>query len=277
MARSQRASRRRKGTLGRVAEAVKQAGKGKADFLKLEDGDIKYVRVLDVGEDFKDAFVHRVPMERDDGSTYHADVPCLDQDGDGTPCPGCKDDLDRRYKFWTNVILRGDPDADDKDDRKDRVVIWSSGITVAKRLDKLDARHGLGTRDLEVEREGSTMKNTKYEIEFADDEAVELTTADRKLTEKKYDLSRYYKPPAFDDFYTPPGERDGEDKGDVGDASLKRNAFKRRRKKEEDEDDRPRRRRSTRSSSSAKEGLKGFGAKSAPKKNQKTNVRRRRG
>ena len=31
---------------------------------------------------------------------------CLDQNDDGTPCPGCRDDLERRYKFWCRVIER---------------------------------------------------------------------------------------------------------------------------------------------------------------------------
>lgn len=278
--------RRRKksgGSLGRVAEAAAKQGKGKAQFLKLDDGEVAVVRVLDTGDDFEDCYCHRVQMEREDGSSYYADVPCLDQDEKGLPCPGCKEDLRRSYKFWTNVIVRGDEDADEKEAQKDRIMIWSSGITIAKRLDKLDARHGLENRDIEVEREGSTMKNTKYEIEWATDENEPLTDEDLELAKQKYDLKRYSKIPEFDDFFVPPGQREGNDDDDPGEASLKRGSgFKARKRKgkSDDDDDEPKRTttRRRKSSTSSKPALKGFGGKESSSKSSstKTTVRRRR-
>lgn len=271
---SRKSGRRRSGGLGRVSEAASRQ-KGKRKWLKLDDGDVVVVRVLDTGEDFKDAYVHRVQMERDDGSTYYADVPCLDQDEKGKPCPGCKDDIDRRYKFWCNVIVR---DWEDEDTGKvsDALMIWGSGITIAKRLDKLEARHGLANRDIEVERQGSTMKNTKYEIEWATDENVPLSDEDKKLAEDKSDLTRYVKPPEFDDFYTPPGERNKDDEDDVGEQSLKRNTFKRRTAAAGEKKTATRKRSTSSKPAEKPQGLKGFGPKKpdvSPVK--KTTVRRR--
>lgn len=264
---------RKSGGLGRVAQAASRQ-KGKRKWLKLDDGDVVTLRVVDTGEDFKDAYVHRVQMEREDGSTYYADVPCLDQDEKGKPCPGCKDDIDRRYKFWTNVIVR---DWEDEETGKvgDVLMVWGSGITIAKRLDKLDARHGLINRDIEVERQGSTMKNTKYEIEWATDENVPLSDADRELIKDKADLTRYVKPPEFDDFYKPPGERNKDDDENVGEQALKRNTFKRRTEKSGEKQTSVRRRTSS-SSKPKPTGLAGFGpnkSESTPAK--KTTVRRR--
>lgn len=263
-----RKGRPKSGGLGKVADAASKQ-KGKAEWLKLDDGDVAVIRVLDTGKDFKDAYVHRVEMETDEGKTYYADVPCLDQDDTGTPCPGCKDDIDRRYKFWTNVIVRGD------DGEADKLMIWSGGITIAKRLDKMDARYGIGERDIEVEREGKKMNDTKYEIEWADEEDTPLSDDDKALAEKKHDLNRYAKPPEFDDFYVPVRERNKDD-DDVGDKSVKRgSAFKRRQK--EDDDDAGERKTASRRRSSSKAskpaGLSGFGKSSSSSK--KTTVRRR--
>jgi len=267
-------NKRRSGGLGRVAAAAAKQ-KGKAQWLKLDDGDVVTVRVLDTGEDFKDAYVHRTQMEREDGSTYYADVPCLDQDEKGIPCPGCKDDLDRRYKFWTNVIVREWEDEAGK--VADTLMIWSGGITIAKKLDKMDARHGLINRDIEVEREGSTMKNTKYEIEWAQDANTPLSDEDKKLAEQKHDLTRYVKPPEFDEFYVPPGERNrGDD--DSGEKSLKRGSAFKRRKKDDDDDDgeRTTSTRRPKPSSPKPAGLKGFGNKGQSTGSaKKTTVRRR--
>lgn len=271
---ARRKQRKRSGGLGRVSEAASRQ-KGKRKWLKLDDGDVVTLRVVDTGEDFKDAYVHRVQMEREDGSTYYADVPCLDQDEKGVPCPGCKDDLDRRYKFWANVIVR---DWEDEETGKvaDSLMVWGSGITIAKRLDKLEARHGLINRDIEVERSGSTMKNTKYEIEWATDENAPLSDADRELIKDKADLTRYVKPPEFDDFYKAPGDRNkDEDDEDVGSQALKRNTFKRRAAKEGAKQ--TSRRRAVPSSKPKPKGLTGFGPKAAPESNpaKKTTVRRR--
>src|SRR3954467_5337894 len=150
---------RRSGGLGRVAEA---AGKQKGVvWLKLDDGDEVQLRVI--ASQFKDAYTHRVPItvEDDKGKSreYNADVPCLDQDDEGVPCPGCKDNIDKRYKFWVPVIVR---DWQDEATGKvsDVLMVWSQGVTVGKKLDKLNAKRGLEKRDILLEREGSKMNDT---------------------------------------------------------------------------------------------------------------------
>src|SRR4051794_6825832 len=91
--------------LGNVESNIKKsAGRyKKAGWVKMDDGESTVVRVVDVGKDFRDGFVHVVEFKGQRG-TFTRDVMCLDQDDDGTPCPGCRDDLERRYKFWTRVI-----------------------------------------------------------------------------------------------------------------------------------------------------------------------------
>lgn len=226
------------GGLGHVAKAAQRAKERSRSkkWLRIDDGEIATLRILDRGEEFRDAYVHRVPFEREDEKTgkvytYHSDVPCLDQDEDGTPCPGCRDDLERRYKFWANCIVRDWKEEDDSEP-KDTLMILAGGIRLGQALDKKDARCPLDERDIEIEREG-VKKNTKYTVEWAEDsERAELSSADRKLAEGKHDLSRYSKPPEFDDFYKSPSERfkgdDSDDDTDRGSESVRRgSAFRR--------------------------------------------------
>jgi hypothetical protein len=278
-----RSKRRAKsGGLGRVAKAASNQGKGKIQWVKWDDGDVRVLRVLDVGEDFKDAYVHRVKFTGKDGEDKYIDVPCLDQDDKGVPCPGCKKELDRRYKFWTNVIVRGDEEADDSEEREDRVMVWSSGITIAKVLDKMAARHSLDMRDIEVEREGKKMKDTKYDIEWADEEDVPLTDEDRELAKKRYDVARYTQAPEYDDFFTAPWDRDDndDDDEDVAEKSQRRgSAFKRRAKQDEQDEGSERKTASRRKSSTSKPPtLKGFGktGSGSSSGNKNVTVRRRR-
>lgn len=250
---SRRSSKSTSGGLGRIDKAIesqkKRAAQRDKKWIKWEDGDTYVIRVLDVDDDFKDGFVHRVPMEND-GKKYYLDVMCLDQDEKGVPCPGCKDDLQRRYKFWTNVIVRDYED--EKGNEADTVCIWSSGITVAKLLLKKHARYGLQNRDIEVERTGSTKDDTEYSIEWADDEDTPLTKEDKKLAEKRFDLARYVRAPDYDDFYKHPKDRGDSDDGEIGEQATKRNPFSKK-KTDDDEGDKPktttRRRRSSSSTS----------------------------
>ena len=230
-------------TLGHVASAAKRADERRAAsgnrWLRIEDGEVATGRIVDVGAAFQDCYVHRVPMTRedDDGNvkTYHADVPCLDQEEKGVPCPGCKDlkKYPRRYKFWCNMIVRDWPDEDGEE--KDRIMILSGGITLARKLGKMDAKHGLRNRDIEIEREG-TGKKTKYDADWADDENTPLSDADEKLLENRHDIERYTKPPTFDDFFKPPSARDDDDDEDTATTAVKRNVLKRERSDDSDGD-----------------------------------------
>lgn len=228
-------------TLGNVAAAAKRAdeNRGGNRWLRIEDGEVVTVRVVDVGADFKDAYVHRVPMttEDDDGNekSYFSDVPCLDQDEQGVPCPGCKKNLPRRYKFWCNVIVRDHEDEDGK--TADRIMILSGGINLARKLGKMDAKHGLINRDIEIEREG-VKKKTKYDADWADDENVPLSDADEKLVEKKHNIAKYAEPPSFEDFFKPASQRGGDDDDDdTATTAVKRNVLKRERTDSDDDDE----------------------------------------
>ena len=221
--------------LGRVNEAIKRSDERRAAagrrFLKLGDGDQVVCRVLDVDDDFRDGYFHRVPMQGKKGR-YFADVPCLDQDDEGIPCPGCKDDIPKSYKFLTNVIVRDWEDEANEGKPEDVVMILKQGITMARRLNKMHQRHGLQNRDIIIEREGDDKDNTKYDIDWADDSNTPLSDADEKLAKKKHDLDRYTKPPEYDDFYKSPSERgagddDDEDQEEIGRNALNRNTFRR--------------------------------------------------
>lgn len=207
-------------SLGKVQEAANRTKD--REWLKIQDGETVVLRVLDTGEDFLDAYVHRVPVQGEKG-TYYLDVPCLDQDDKGIPCPGCKDDLPKRYKFWVNVIVRDVED--DKGKAKDKLMIWGQGITIAKRLNKMHQKHGLDNRDIEVEREGSTKDDTSYNIDWADEEDTELTADDEKIAKQRFNLTRYATPPEFDDFYKNPSERGEDSNEEIGKKALKRDAF----------------------------------------------------
>ena len=266
-------------TLGNVAAAAKRAdeNQGGNRWLKLEDGEVVTCRVVDVGADFKDAYVHRVPMttEDDDGNAkhYHADVPCLDQKEKGVPCPGCKKDIPRRYKFWCNVIVRDHEDDDGK--TEDRIMILSGGINLARKLGKMDAKHGLINRDIEIEREG-VKKKTKYDADWADDENVPLSAADEKLVERKHKIDKYAEPPDFDDFFKAPRDRaKDDDDDDTGTAARSRNVLKRERNtdSDDDDDDEPKPRRTVKKSSTTTRKSNPLSPNGAGK--SKTVVRRR--
>lgn len=204
-------------SLGKVARAKKLVDdkmSGGRKWLKLEDGETVTVRFLEEGSDFKDAYVHEVPFENEKtGKTYTLDIPCLDQEDKGTPCPGCKDELRRKYKFYVNCIVRDYPEIDDNGkvlDEKDQVMIWAGGIKAGGKLEKKHQRYGLMSRDWEITRDGVKLK-TEYDIEPSEEGAEPMSKEDKALVEKKADLTRYTVPPEFDQFYVPPRERDNLD------------------------------------------------------------------
>jgi hypothetical protein len=251
--------------LGNVEANIKKSASRfkKAGWVKIEDGGSTVVRVVDVGDDFRDGFVHPVEFSPKRGRSFTRDVMCLDQDDDGTPCPGCRDDLERRYKFWCRVIEREaeqENDAGKVTGYKDEVKILSSGKRLAGALNKKQKRHDLSMRDVEIERDGQGW-DTDYGVEWVDDKDVPLTKDEIKMIEDAgLDLDRYASIPDFDDFYELP-DRDGDsdDDDDGGERTRRRgSAFAGRKGRsqrssrngdnsdDDDDDDRPRRRRSTR-------------------------------
>lgn len=274
-------------TLGNVDENIKKSAKRfkTAGWVKVPDGESAVVRVIDVGKDFRDGFVHPVEFERKGGKTFTRDVMCLDQEDDGTPCPGCRDDLDRRYKFWARVIEREAPKENDSGKTigyEDEVKILSSGKRLVGALNKKHKKRDLSLRDIEIEREGKGW-DTDYSVEWVDEEDNPLTDEDIKLIEDSdVDLDRYTTVPDFDDFYELP-DRDDDDDEKPGERAKRGSPFAGRKKSssrskasdngDDDDDDRPRRRSSARKPS----GLAGIkAAKTAGSNAGKTTRSRRR-
>ena len=276
--------------LGNVETNIKKSASRwkKPDWVHMEDGESVVLRVVDVGKDFRDGFVHQVEFEGGKSrKSFTRDVMCLDQDDDGTPCPGCRDDLERRYKFWTRVIEREaeiENDAGKVTGYEDKVKILSGGKRLAGALNKKHKRHDLSKRDVEVERDG-TGWDTDYSVEWVDEKDVPLTKDEIKMIDASdIDLERYAYVPDFDDFYELPG-RDDEDEEDEkpGARTRRGSAFGAKSRSarssrngddsDDDEDERPRRRGRT---VKPKRGLADMRAqKAAGGKSSRPTIRRR--
>lgn len=308
MARSRRStpSPRRRGSgssnpgLGRFKEikdrqAEKRAA-GRTGWVSVsdDDEDPTLVRAWDE-ELFREGFIHQVQWDRevDDRKrpgkkktiTVRRDRFCLDQEEDGEPCPGCRDNLERRYKFWLPVIWRDAPvEVDGKTKGfKDRIALLSGGQRLGDVIDRIQRKKGIKNQDIELSKEGEGY-NVQYTGEALDKEAL---SAEDKALIKDFDaekvLDRYTEEFDFDSFYDEPWKTEGDDKDDdeddddVGERAKRRgSAFPSRsgRKSgsrssnrdeddDNDEDDRPRQRRSSRSQAGRKKpgGLANLGKK----------------
>jgi hypothetical protein len=272
-----------------VESNIKKVGKKfkTAGWIKVEDGESAIVRVIDVGADFRDGWVHPVEFSRKGRGSFTRDVMCLDQDDDGTPCPGCRDDLDRRYKFWTRAIER-EAEVENSSGKvtgyEDQVKILSGGKRLAGALNKKHKKRSLDKRDIEIERDG-TGWDTDYTVEWAEDEDSPLTRAEQKLIdESEIDLDRYASIPDFDDFYELPDRDDKDEDEDRGGRSIRRGSSFSARKSQrdsdnngdddDDDDDRPRRRSSRKLKSGG--GLADLRARKAGGNSGKPAIRRRR-
>lgn len=175
------------------------------------DGDTVQVRFLEQGDDVTLAWMHEYMV-----GNRRKYVQCLDQQEDGTACPGCEGDFKRKFQGFINVILRDapqlkrDPESkravkDDSgryvvDGYADEVFTWVQGITVFEDLADKDIKYkGLCTRDFTVQRKGK-MLSTKYNIDPAlDDEgnanATPMSKSDEALAADKYNLTEEYLTP----------------------------------------------------------------------------------
>jgi hypothetical protein len=271
-------------------------------WVQVGDGNTVTVRAVDTTEFFESAYVHPVQFERKDGSTYSMDVLCLDQKEEGTPCPGCRDDLDRRFKFWMLVIQRDAPKTNKQGKEigeEDQLRILSGANRLVKALNAKHKRRDLAKRDVEISQDGEGFE-VSYEVEWATDEDEPLTRADKKLLDNDEiteAFERYTTAPDFDSFYEPPGSDsdDDDDDEDVGARSVKRGSmFDKKRKKgsskrsrdeddddddDDDEDDKPvlaRRRRSSSKSSSKPATKKSPLAKKKGSSSSGPKIKRRR-
>lgn len=217
-------------------------------FFKLKSGDETEVRFLEQDDDIAYAMCHEVPVE---GRNWGRDVPCLDQDQEGTACPGCEQGLPTRFKGYINLIWFDAPvykrDSDGKMvkdrtndpvilDRKPQVALWTSGIRLFEDLDEVNANFkGLRSRRFKVKRQGEGL-NTKYRINPVDVDSgpQEFSAQEKELDENKNDLTPFIQPGTYEDFLKAMGQAPASvghnGNGDSGGASSPRaNPFMRNR------------------------------------------------
>lgn len=182
-------------------------------WFRLSDGEEVVVRFLEQDDDIHWAMMHEVPVE---GRAWGRDVPCIDQDKDGTPCPGCERDLPRKFKGYINLIWQDAPlfkrdqqgkkvKNGDKDvilGTKPQVAIWSSGIRLFENLDEINANfRGLSSRRFRIKRKGEGLSTT-YSInpEDVDSGPQAMSSEEEKLAADKYDLADFVKLLSYDEF-----------------------------------------------------------------------------
>lgn len=179
-------------------------GSGNVLYFKLpKSGDSAEVRFLEEGDDVYSYWYHDFTnVNKKQG--WKTKVPCLDQDDNGTPCPGCEEDLPRKFQGLVNVIWRNGPvyakddegniDWENQKGTGDVLAVWRQGITVfSKALARKDITYkGLSSRDFEIAREGSGLQNTSYSVEpvvvDGETKAVPMSKEDKALAKEKYDL-----------------------------------------------------------------------------------------
>lgn len=196
-------------------------------------GDSAVVRFLEQGEEVYSYWYHQI------GEFYNR-IPCLDQDDEGVPCPGCEGEFPRKFQGLINLIWRDAPIFEEGADGKinwdkvvgteDRVAVWECGIQVFETLGKKDvAFKGISSRDFEITREGLKL-NTKYFIEPADPDggAQALSSDDKKLVKDKYDLEDIAGFKSYDEFVEYVSEKvESSENGNSDDVSefLNENPF----------------------------------------------------
>jgi hypothetical protein len=200
----------------RKASVDTQRGGGGAGslYFRLKDQEEAVVRFLEQDDEIFWVMMHEVPV---DGRSWGDNVPCLDQEKDGTPCPGCDRDLPRRFKGFINLIWfnapvfkRDDSNKIVKDRLNDPVVVgtrpqvavWNSGIRLFEELDEINANYkGLMSRRFKVKRKGNGL-DTKYSInpEDIDSGPQPMDDAETKLAAEKFDLAKVANYLSYEDF-----------------------------------------------------------------------------
>lgn len=218
---------------------AKRRGSGgpQALWFSLKAGEEAVVRFLEQGDtDFPYwCNAHVVPVE---GRAWGKLVTCLDQERDGTACPGCERELQRKFQGYVNMIWFEAPvyKRDDKNrlvkdstgdkvvvTRKAQIAVWTSGIRLFEELGEVDANfRGLSSRPFRIKRKGEGL-DTKYHIAPADPDsgAVEMTDEQKKLAESKYDLNEFVTAGSYEEFLKDLGET-GSSGGNTGGAPTAR-------------------------------------------------------
>lgn len=217
-------------------------------FKLANSGDSATVRFLEEGDDVYSYWYHDFThINKKDG--WKTKLACLDQEDDGTPCPGCEEDLPRKFQGLINVIWRDAPlfakDSDGNIDwstqkgTADQVAVWRAGIELfSKTLGRKDVTYkGLSSRDFEIVREGVGLKTT-YSVEpvvvDGETKAVPMSKDDKALAKEKYDLEELSRFVEYDEAqriinkkiseFSENGSGDEEEDEDVSEF-LKKNPF----------------------------------------------------
>lgn len=228
-------------------EAKRGSGGPGALYFRLKAGEEAVVRFLEQDDEIFWCMMHEVPVEN---RQWGKNVPCIDQEKDGTPCPGCEREIDRRFKGFINLIWFNAPvfkrDSEGKIVKdntgdivvvgeKPQVAVWNSGIRLFEELDEINANYkGLMSRPFKIKRKGSGL-DTKYVITPADPDggAKPMTDEEQKLASEKFDLNQFTKPGSYDDFMKELGQGGGGGNqgggGNGGGAPPKNNPFMRNR------------------------------------------------
>lgn len=212
-------------------------------WFRLADGEETKVRFLEQEDNIAWCFAHEVPVE---GRQWGQDVPCLDQDRDGTSCPGCELDLPRRFKGYINLIWEDAPvfkrneegrlvrDAQTNKPvqvgTKPQVAVWSSGIRLFEELAEIDENTGgLTSRRFKVKRKGSGL-STKYVVVPADIDAgrQEFSAEEQELASDKPSLADFVTPPTYEEFEAKVRGETGSFPGGNNVAAAPANPFMRR-------------------------------------------------
>ena len=183
-------------------------------YFRLQDGEETKVRFLEQDEDITWCWMHEIPVE---GRQWGRQVPCLDQNREGDPCPGCEAGLDRKFRGFINLIWDDAPvfkrDGEGRIVRdqandpivlgtKPQVAVWSSGIRLFEELDEIDSNFkGLRSRRFKVKRKRKKL-DTKYVIVPEDiDAGPQDFSADESALEKeKFDLNQFITPPNYEEW-----------------------------------------------------------------------------
>lgn len=196
-------------------EAKRKSGPGAgALWFRLKPDEEREVRFLEQDDDIAYAMCHEVPVEN---RAWGRDVPCLNQNDEGGPCPGCERDLPRRFRGYINLIDFNAPvfkrDANNKivKDRlgdavitgtQPQVALWSSGVRLFETLDEINANYrGLRSRRFKVKRRGEGT-DTTYHITPADVDSgpQDFSAEELKLEEGKLDLGPMITPGSYEEF-----------------------------------------------------------------------------
>jgi hypothetical protein len=193
----------------RKAAQERDKEKIKREYFKLPNhNDSATVRFLEQGEDVHYCTVHELPKE----GSLPWNIPCRNQDDDGSECPACEAGLKKRFKGYINLINR----------ETNQVEVWAQGINVFQELEGKDATYkGLCSRDFKITRKGLKL-DTKYTIEPADPDggAKPPSAADKKLAKNKYDLNELVTPPSVERWEKLLGAPDSSEEEEAGEATV---------------------------------------------------------